>query len=246
MTDAQQLTIDAHRHLPEGDELGELVGTILADMDVNDVHGCVLVPSHREIVTGTGNDRVLRAVDLAAGRLRAMAAVNPWHSDDAIEDLREAVARGAIGLKLHPSNQGYLACGALAERLVGEAVSLGVPIYVHTASPPFAQPLQVVELARRWPRGLFMLGHAGSTDLKRDALVAASMADNIVVETSWTLPMRLNELVKAWGPDRVVFGSDAPESVLSIEVANHAAANLEPAIATAVMGGNARRLLRWS
>jgi uncharacterized protein len=238
--------IDVHRHLPDGDDVDTLVDEILSDMEEYGIDRTVLVPSHREIATGTGNRRVLRAAAVAAGCLTAMAAVNPWHGENAVADLREAVALGAVGLKLHPALQGFLACGSVVYPLLQEVRRLGVPVYVHTGTPPYAQPLQVVELARQWPDITFVLGHAGSTDLKRDALVAAKMADNLLVETSWTLPLRLKELVEAWGPDRVVFGSDAPESSLGIELANHRAAALSDDVVTALMGGNARRILGWS
>lgn len=237
--------IDIHRHLPDGADVEPLVDEIVSDMDECGIDRTVLVPSHREIATGTGNRRVLRAAAVGAGRLRAMAAVNPWHGELAIADLREAVALGAVGLKLHPALQGFLACGSVVYPLLDEVGRLGVPVYIHTGTPPYAQPLHVVELARQWPDITFVLGHAGSTDLKRDALVAASMADNLLVETSWTLPLRLRELVEAWGPDRVVFGSDAPESSLAIELANHWAADLPDEAAVPLMGDNARRILGW-
>lgn len=215
-------------------------------MDDYGIGRTVLVPSHREIATGTGNRRVLRAAEIAPGRLSAMAAVNPWYADQAVTDLREAVALGAVGLKLHPALQGFLACSSVVYPLLQEVRRLGVPVYVHTGTPPYAQPLQVVELARQWPDITFVIGHAGSTDLKRDAMVAATMADNLLVETSWTLPLRLEELVEAWGPDRVIFGSDAPESSLAIELGNHVAADLPEDVVAALMGDNARRILGWS
>jgi uncharacterized protein len=238
--------IDFHRHLPDGADVDALVGDILSDMDECGIDRTVLVPSYREIATGTGSRRAIRAAAVAADRLRAMAAVNPWLGSQAIADLREAVTLGAVGLKLHPALQGFLACGSVVHLLLQEVRGLRLPVYVHTGTPPYAQPLQVVELARQWPDITFVLGHAGSTDLKRDALVAADMAENLLVETSWTLPLRLKELVEAWGPDRVVFGSDAPESVLGIELANHRAATLPDDILSAVMGGNAQRILGWS
>lgn len=245
MSTASTPAIDIHRYLPDGADLDALVDEILSDMQEYGIDRTVLVPSRREIATGTGSRRVIRAAAGAAGRLRAMASVNPWYGEKAIADLRESVALGAVGLKLHPALQGFLACGSVVDPVLEEVRRLGVPVYVHTGTPPYAQPLQVVELARRWPDITFVLGHAGSTDLKRDALVAARMAENLLVETSWTLPLRLNELVEAWGAERVVFGSDAPESSLAIELANHRAADLPDAVVAALMGGNARRILGW-
>jgi predicted TIM-barrel fold metal-dependent hydrolase len=171
-----------------------------------------------------------------------VATVNPWFGEQAVTELGRAVGTGAVGLKLHPALQGFVLCHPMVHPVVAECQALGVPVYVHTGTPPYAQPLQLVELARTFPEVTFVMGHAGSTDLKADAQVAADLAPNVVVETSWSLPARLRQLVEAYGADRVMFGSDAPLSYLGLELANHRAAELSAPDAAAVLGGTARRL----
>jgi predicted TIM-barrel fold metal-dependent hydrolase len=238
--------VDGHRHLGRGVDMNDDVDRILADMDDHGVAMTVLVPCDREIAVDnrTGNDAVLAAAAAHPDRLLPMATVNPWYGEQAVTEIRRSVQGGAVGLKLHPALQGFVLCHPMVHPVVAECQASGIPIYVHTGTPPFAQPLQLVELARTFPEEIFILGHAGSTDLKADALVAAGMAPNIVVETSWTLPSRLTQLVEAYGADRVMFGSDAPLSSLGIELANHSTAGLGMEDAAAVMGGTARRIFR--
>jgi predicted TIM-barrel fold metal-dependent hydrolase len=238
--------IDGHRHLGRGVDIDEDVDQILADMDEHGVSMAVVVPSDREIAVDNrvGNDAVLAAAAAHPDRLLPMATVNPWYGTRAVTELRRAVQGGAVGLKLHPALQGFLLCHEMVHPVVAECQASRLPIYVHTGTPPFAQPLQLVELARTFPEAVFIMGHAGSTDFKADALAAAVGAPNIVVETSWTLPRRLAQLVEAYGADRVMFGSDAPLSSLGLELANHWAAGLATRDAAAVMGGTALRVLR--
>ncbi|HEY0470339.1 MAG TPA: amidohydrolase family protein [Kribbella sp.] len=237
-------TIDGHRHLGRGVDMDDTLDHILADMDEHGVSRTVLIPADREIAVDNqrGNDAVLVAADAHPERLLPMATVNPWFGDRAVAELSRAVGNGAVGLKLHPALQGFVLCHPMVHPVVAECQALGVPVYVHTGTPPYAQPLQLVELARTFPEVTFVMGHAGSTDLKADAQVAAEMAPNVVVETSWSLPARLRQLVEAYGADRVMFGSDAPLSYLGLELANHRAAELPAADAAAVMGGTARRV----
>ncbi|MDX6259223.1 MAG: uncharacterized protein QOH84_911 [Kribbellaceae bacterium] len=236
--------IDGHRHLGRGVDLDDDLDHVLADMDEHGVASTVLIPTDREIAVDNraGNDAILAAAAAHPDRLLPMATVNPWFGERAVAELGRAVGNGAVGLKLHPALQGFVLCHPMAHPVVAECQVLGVPVYVHTGTPPYAQPLQLVELARTFPEVTFVMGHGGSTDLKADAQVAAEMAPNIVVETSWTLPARLRQLVEVYGADRVMFGSDAPLSHLGLELANHRAAELAAPDAAAVLGGTARRL----
>jgi predicted TIM-barrel fold metal-dependent hydrolase len=236
--------IDGHRHLGRGVDMDDDLDSILADMDEHGVSRTVLIPTDREIAVHNraGNDAVLAAAAAHPDRLLPMATVNPWFGEQAVTELGRAVGNGAVGLKLHPALQGFVLCHPMVHPVVAECQALGVPVYVHTGTPPYAQPLQLVELARTFPEVTFVMGHAGSTDLKADAQVAADLAPNVVVETSWSLPARLRQLVEAYGADRVMFGSDAPLSYLGLELANHRAAELSAPDAAAVLGGTARRL----
>jgi predicted TIM-barrel fold metal-dependent hydrolase len=213
-------------------------------MDANGVAASVLVPALRHIAVDNreGNDEVLAAAASSRGRLIPMCSVNPWYGSRAVTEFRRAATAGAVALKLHPALQGFCLTDRLVHAVVKEADTLGLPIYVHTGTPPYAQPLQLAELARTFAQVTFVMGHAGSTDLAADAVAAAELAGNIVVETSWTLPARLVRMVESLGSSRVMFGSDAPFSDLSLEIFNHRAAELSPEDMNAVMGLTALRL----
>jgi len=237
--------VDVHRHLGWEEPDPASVEDLLTDMDGNGVATSVLVPNARQIAVDNreGNDAVLAAVAGHPGRLAAMCTANPWYGERALAELRRATGEGAIGLKVHPALQGFALTDPVVRPVIREAAELGLVVYVHTGTPPYAQPLQVAELARTFTETTFILGHAGSTDLKADALAAADLAENILVESSWMLPARLELIVQRIGADRVMFGSDAPLSTLGIELANHKAANLSVGDLDAVLGGTAAHSL---
>lgn len=238
-------TIDAHRHLGWDEIESSAVEELLADMDLYGVATSVLVPNARQLAVDNreGNDAVLGAARSHPGRFAVMCAVNPWYGDRALDELRRATGEGAIGLKLHPSLQGFCLTDPVVRPVLAQAAELGLVVYVHTGTPPYAQPLQVAHLARTFTDTTFIMGHAGSTDLKADALAALDLAHNLIMESSWMLPARLELTVQRVGADRVMFGSDAPLSSLSLELANHWAARLPAGDMCAVLGGTAADVL---
>jgi predicted TIM-barrel fold metal-dependent hydrolase len=128
------------------------------------------------------------------------------------------VAAGLSGLKLDPVLQGFLLCDSLVYPVVETAISLNVPIYFYTGTPVNALPLQLAELAQRYPEGRFIMGHTGNPDFWLDAPVALSQAANLWAELSYNLPGVVNRLVQAGFARRLIFGSDAPLTDLSLEV----------------------------
>jgi hypothetical protein len=176
-------------------------------------------------------------------RLYAFATANPWYGQRAVAELRRALGAGARGIKLHPALQGFLLCDELVYPIVELAAELGVPIFFHTGTPAFAQPMQLSELAMRFPNVKFIMGHMGSTDFKLEAVDAGVLSPNIYLDTSWILPELVTKAVAAVGADRVLFGSDSPLSTLRIEMGARRATRWSDAERAKVMGESMLRLL---
>jgi predicted TIM-barrel fold metal-dependent hydrolase len=117
-----------------------------------------------------------------------------------------------------------------------------VPVYVVTGVPIASMPLQLVELARRYPGVQFIMGRSGRTDFSIDFLPSLQMAPNIYAETAYNLPGTVAALIAAIGVERILFASDAPFTNLELELAKLERVNLEPAARALLMGGNLARL----
>lgn len=239
------MIVDAHCHVGVGHEYAQSAADLLRAMDAYHIDRAVICPVDRCMAVDNqeGNDLMLATVRAYPDRFYAYATANPWYGTRAVTELRRAIGAGARAIKLHPSLQGFLLCDDLVYPIIELAEDLGVPVYFHTGTPAFAQPMQLAELALRFPNVPLIMGHMGSTDFKADALPAASLAANIYLDTSWILPGLVSRAVEQLGPERVIFSSDSPLSELPVELELRAAARLSDEARAQLMGGNILRLL---
>lgn len=239
------LVVDCHSHIGEGHDYSQSAEELLREMDRYGVDRAVICPVDRCIAVDNreGNDLMLATAAAHPDRFYPFATANPWYGVRAADELRRAVGEGARGIKLHPALQGFLLCDELVDPLVELALGLNVPVYFHTGTPAYSQPLQLSELARRFPDATLIMGHMGSTDFWLDAIPAGLVAENIYLDTSWSLPDKVIRAVAAVGPDRVLFGTDAPLSTIRVEMGCRQATQLPAETKAKVMGGNLLRLL---
>ncbi|MFH1025013.1 MAG: amidohydrolase family protein [Planctomycetota bacterium] len=231
--------IDAHCHLPAED-----IGRMLTDMDACGVERAVVCPERRHIVVDNagGNDLVAKAQRLHPDRLTGLAVANPWYGARAVSELRRAREMGLTGLKINSAIQGFSLLDPMVKPLIAFAAEAGWPVYCHTGTPVHALPMQVCELAELFPGVDFVLGHCGFCDSWNDITEAVRRCPRVYLETSYVNPSQLTTYLEAAGRGRMLFGSDAPHSSLSWEVAKAREIEASPEILADVLGGNAERL----
>jgi predicted TIM-barrel fold metal-dependent hydrolase len=239
------IVVDGHCHIGIGHEYRQTADELLREMERYGVDRAVICPVDRYIAVDNreGNDLVLRTMHAYPDRFYAFATANPWYAQRAVEELKRAIKEGARGIKLHPALQGFLLCDDLVYPLLEVAQDYGVPVFFHTGTPAFSQPMHVAELALRFPEVNLIMGHMGSTDFWLDAVPAALQAKNIYLDTSWSLPAKIHRAVSAVGAERVLFGTDSPLSTLHLEMGCIHAAKLTDDVRAKVMGDNMLRLL---
>jgi predicted TIM-barrel fold metal-dependent hydrolase len=86
-----------------------------------------------------------------------------------------------------------------------------------------------------------VLAHAGFAIFAAEAIVAAQVCPNIVLEPSWCASYQVAEMVRAIGAERVMYGSDHPSNVAS-ELAKLRAIGLAAEQLGLVLGGTAGRV----
>jgi uncharacterized protein (TIGR03086 family) len=126
------------------------------------------------------------------------------------DEVRQRLADGAVGLKLHPSYDEYPADTNGLDPALRVAAETGVPVAVHTAPGP-SDPDLVRRLAERFPEVPFVLYHTflGPPEGRRRAARHAQQLTNLYLETSWCRSAEVRRLIDEVGADRVLFGSDA-------------------------------------
>lgn len=215
--------IDGHVHIGVGVRMSLGVDELLGQMDEAGIDLAVVCPMDRYIAVANreGNELVLQAVREHPDRLVGMAVANPWLGAEAEEELRRALEEGLMGLKINSVLQGFRLSEHLVDGVLGVAEEFGVPVYAHTGTAGAAEPFHLVELARRFPKVNFIMGHAGATDYYNDTVRAFEFADNMWVETSRNGPANFCHFLQYERlSGRVVFGSNCPDYIPRVEMEN--------------------------
>lgn len=221
--------VDARCTIGDGRQCALGADDLVRQLDELGIEAAVVSAPDRclAVANREGNDLVLDACRRHPERLIGFAGVNPWYGDAAVAELRRAVDAGLRGVVLHPALQGFLLADDLADPVVAAAGELGLPVYVPTGTPVHALPLQLTELARRFPHTHFLMGHMGHSDFWIDSIPAVAGAPNIYAELSYKQPHTIEDAIRVLGADRVVFGSDAPFNDLRLELEKFFAADLD-------------------
>ena len=162
-----------------------------------------------------------------------------------MEELERSLDAGLCGLKLNSHLQGFVLSDPIVHPLVVTCRKRSVPLYAHTGTPITAEPFQLAELARTFPEVTMVMGHMGYTDFWYDAVPAALQADNIYLETSLIDIMNISKAIERVGAQRILFGSDYPESDLSLELEKMAMIEMSDEARAKILGENARELWHW-
>jgi predicted TIM-barrel fold metal-dependent hydrolase len=237
--------VDARCTIGDGRVVSLSPDDLVRQLDENGVAAAVVGPPDRSLAVANreGNDFVLDACRRHPDRLIGFATVNPWYGADAVAELRRAAGAGLRGLILHPKLQGFLLADTVADLVVAAASELGLPVWAPSGTPVHAMPLQLTELARRFPEVPFLMGHMGHTDFWIDAIPAVAAAPNLYAELSYKQPHIIEAAIATLGPDRCVFGSDAPFNDLRLELEKFAAAVMDDRARELVGAGTLLSLL---
>lgn len=159
------------------------------------------------LVSWRDNDFIDRVAD-GVPWLTKLVWVHP--GGPSVDDVQRRLAVGAVGLKLHPSYDGYAADSDRLDGYLRVADERNVPVTVHSSVGP-SDPDLIRRLAERFPRVSFVLYHTflGPDEGRRRASRHARELPNLFLETSWCRSGVVERLVDEAGPERVLFGSDA-------------------------------------
>lgn len=237
---------DAHVTVGPGAYVDTSPEELLALMDEHGVRRALLSPVDRWLAVDNreGNDMIAQWVQTWPERFLGYATANPWYGKRAVAELQRALDAGLSAVKLHPFRQGFVLLDTVARPLLEIAARRGTLVYVVTGVAVASMPLQLAELAQRYPSVPFIMGRSGRGDFGlTDVLPAVRKASNIFIETVYNMPDTLNELMAVIGPRRVVFSSDAPLTNLALELGKLDLMGVDQEIRAAILGGNLARIL---
>jgi hypothetical protein len=246
---AGERVIDAHGHVGNWEVLGmrDDPAPVVAAMDLAGIDVAVVFhifhPDGRR-----GNDAAAAYVRRHPDRFVALAYASPLMPEGMVAELARAVDElGMRGVKIYPPYTTFPLDHPAWDPIYEFVDERGLPLLAHTDAGDVSQPAQLATSARRFPRASFIAGHSGNVEPARSQSIAAARElPNFYLETcsTYRTPGVIEELVAGAGADRVLFGSDQPLMDPRPQLGKILTANLSDADKGAIIGGNARRLLR--
>lgn len=185
-------------------------------------------------------------------RLIPFASVHP-SSEDWEKDLHLQMKGGCRGLKIHPILQRIAPEDPFYFNLLEAFRTYGKPVMAHTGEfdyyvvkdgySAFGNTLRLEKLIAVFPDIPFILGHMGLY-YPAKAIWLAQRYQNVYLETSFQSLKVVREALRVGGHDRVMFGSDWPESdsKCALKIARRAAGKNE-ILRNKLTGGNIMALL---
>lgn len=241
------LVIDFHGHVGRWDRYGcvDDPERMLQAMDAVGIDlACVFDIFHPD--GRTGNERTAAFVARRPARFLGFAYVSPLAGATGPEELAHAVdRRGFRAIKLYAPYTPYRINDPAWDPIYAFADARGLTILHHTGQN--ASPVDLAEVAPRFPRARFVAAHSGNVaPLRRLAIAAAQAHPNVCLETASTYrtPGVIEELVAGVGAERVLFGSDTPLMDPRVQIGKIITAEISDAAKRLILGENARRLLR--
>ncbi|MEM0074923.1 MAG: amidohydrolase family protein [Conexivisphaerales archaeon] len=217
------MIIDAHCHVDIRFGWVHTPEVLLSMMDSCNIDKS-LVTSYADLPCADDPDslqRFLNAVDTNKARiLGGYFRANPWFKEKAISLFREAIAgHNIIGLKIHPVSIVAAPSSPLVIDLIKEASRHGAPTLVHTGDEPNALPHHVEKAGRECSDAIIIMAHMGGNFYWKDAIRVAKENKNIFLDTSGIPSVNaIQKAVDELGPERIIFGSDAPAMDPSVEI----------------------------
>lgn len=159
------------------------------------------------------NEFVLNAWHQYPDRIVPFAAMHPEVSDlDA--EVSNILSSGFKGIKLHPEIQGFKIDAPEVLRMI-EPFAGRIPLLIHAGDYRMdnSSPVRIKNLLRNFPNLTLICAHLGGWTVWEQAAHELPGAD-IYVDTSSALfaltPNRAVEIIRAFGVDRTLYGTDYP------------------------------------
>ncbi|MCL2147150.1 MAG: amidohydrolase family protein [Synergistaceae bacterium] len=192
------------------------------------------------------------AASVQSDRFVSFGGIYP-HTDDYKRDIDFVVGLGLKGLKFHAEYQGFVLDDDRMLRIYDYALRKGLILLHHAGydpafKPPFrSSPQMFLNVAKAMRGGVIIAAHLGGHAQWND--VEDYLAGTcIYLDTSMGFEYFSEEqflrIVEKHGADKILFGSDAPWSNAATEIEHLKSLPLPGEAITAILGGNAGRLLK--
>ncbi len=193
------------------------------------------------------NEFIAGAVAQSGGKFTGLGTLHP-ESEDIAADLRHLQSLGLKGVKLHPDIQRFKIDDYRCLKIYELCEREGLPILMHTGDSryDFSNPNRLLPVMKIYT-GLTVIGaHLGGWSVWDEAADALCELPNLYVDCSSCMPFlpheQVAQLIRRYGTERVLFGTDFPMFRPSAELPNFLALGFSEEENRQMLSGNAQAL----
>lgn len=246
--------VDVHAHIGRtvSSGIGQTTDGWLRTMDRVGIEASVLsVAAGGEQSQGLDDTRRANDVLAAARRdhpdrfIAALGSVEVRHGEPGLVEVARVMDElGFAGLAFHATFEGFSVDSAAFDAVLAAMGDREAVILLHSTSDAKASPAAIAQVAQRYPRLRFVLGHPVFTPAQREDAIEQLRANaNLWLDIAYQdSPKTTTDFVQALGADRVLFGSDAPFFEPERVIASVESAEVSDDQRDAIFAGNTRRL----
>ena len=197
------------------------------------------------------NHFIATEVAKAPKRFTGLGAAHPDCEDqDAV--IEEIKALGLHGIKIHPDIQGFAIDDPRMMRVYERCEEEGLAVLMHTGDHryDFSNPNRLLPVLKAFPKLTVIGAHFGGWSVWDDASRELCDIPNLYVDCSSTFPFAGNDLalgeklIRRYGADRVMFGSDFPMWSPEAELETFMELNLTDEERKMILAENAKRVYK--
>lgn len=180
-------------------------------------------------------------------RLIGLGTLHP-ESDDIKGDVENILSLGLLGVKLHPDIQAFKIDDYRCLKIYEICEEKGLPILMHMGDYryDFSHPRRLVPILETYENLTIIGAHLGGWSVWDDAIAAFRDIKRFFVDCSscfgYTEHSRVKELIRAYGAQRVLFGTDYPMWKASSELESLFALNLTTDELNLILSANAKKI----
>jgi len=193
------------------------------------------------------NEFIAGAVAESGGAMTGLGTVHP-DSLKMEEDIDHLQKLGLKGVKLHADIQAIAADDPRCMKIYAICQERNLPVLMHTGDHRFnySNPARVARVLEAFPRLTVVGAHLGGWSVWDEAEHVLPEYPNFYVDCSSSMyalsPEKTLEIIRAYGADRVLYGTDFPMWPMEKEIERFFELNLTNEERELILHGNAERL----
>ncbi len=161
------------------------------------------------------NSFIAESVRSSNGRLTGLGTLHP-DSDDLRADVEHLISLGLIGIKLHPDIQQFKIDDYRCLKIYELCEEFDLPLLMHTGDSRYdnSNPNRLVPVLSIYTNLRLIGAHFGGWSIWEEASRKLCDIPNLYVDCSSSMPWLDDdttvEIIRRYGADRVLFGTDFP------------------------------------